>query len=206
MGGFRGPRAIDDSLAVADKAAGSLATLQETEYPQGVLGEVECLLGYARRFVNQVKRSVLKEETIPHKDDMLGLYFALEFLHLLAGPRVAVLKSRLRHAQYAHLHAGQRSWQCRIERAEHTKVLGQRSKLDKEKTCVENRRSNAIALVDPASPLQNMQFALDNLQVRTNCCGLPDGLIAVDRLAVTDRISGCSHWCCVLFRQVERKG
>ena len=62
------------SLAVADKAADSLAALRKTKCPLGVLDEIERLLKYARRFADQIRRRVIKGEKIPHKEKVFSIH------------------------------------------------------------------------------------------------------------------------------------
>ena len=65
---------LKTALAIADKAADSLAALRETDCPQGGLAEIERLLGHARRFADQIERRALKGEKIPHEDKVFSIH------------------------------------------------------------------------------------------------------------------------------------
>ena len=62
------------SLAIADKAADSLAALRKTKCPLGVLDKIERLLDLARCFADQIRRRVIKGEKIPHKEKVFSIH------------------------------------------------------------------------------------------------------------------------------------
>ena len=61
-------------LKLAGKAEGSLAALKGTDCPEAALEEIARLVAHARRFADQIKRRVLRGETIPHGEKVFSIF------------------------------------------------------------------------------------------------------------------------------------